>query len=159
MRLTKEVGQRALGRCYYDPINSKNVSVNDEHYYEVELEVRMPRGKQRKVSFLIRYTGNELIVKDGVNPQTRVPIYPVTRQVKKEAWMDDKECQLLNLSGYYRRRATKKSYCKDGVLRLPLYFDKEDLNKVIYLTIYPSIISDEEYLVIESNQIPISKQL
>lgn len=159
MRLTKEVGQRALGRCYYDPINSKNVSVNGEHYYEVELEVRMPRGKQRKVSFLIRYTGNELIVKDGINPQTHIPIYPVTRQVKKETWMDDKGCQLLNLSGYYRRRAAKKSYCKDGILRLPLYFDKEDLNKVMYLTIYPSIISDEEYLVIESNQIPINESL
>lgn len=158
MILSKEIGQRALGRCYYTPVVTKSVVLDDTMYYEVELEVRMPKGERKKTAFLVRMDKDKIIIRNTEDAERRLKLHIVTRQMKKEMWMIGREFDFWTLSIYFRRRSNQKIQCKNGVLRLPIYLDKEDLDKVIYLTVYPSLICGEEKLVIETDQLKIKEE-
>lgn len=158
----KIVGNKVLGHCYYSPIKCESVEIGGVKFQEVELKAKMPKGKIRQVAFLIRLKGKELLVKEVSNEETRIKLYPVNQELNEDDWLKEvdepeKELELLSLKDFYRRKANKRAFCRNGVFKLPVYFDKEDLDKMIYLSIYPSLIEGEERLVIDSSQMVLKK--
>lgn len=158
MLIAKEVGQRALGRCYSKPQGTRAVELFDTLYYEIELDVRMPRGEKRKIRFYLRVEKNEIYVRNAADGEYHVELHTVSNNSKIEDWMVNKEFDFWTMSAYYRAHSSSKVYCKKGILYLPIYLDKEDFNKAAYLRVYPSIIDGVEKVVIESFQLSVNEE-
>lgn len=170
----KIIGNKVLGHCYYSPIKCESVVVDGVKFQEIELKAKMPKGKIRQVAFLIRLENKELLFKEVLDDETKIKLYPVNQELKIEPWLNEngehvkkdnsvtdegneKELELLSLKDFYRRKASKRAVCRNGIFKLPVYFDKENLDKMIYLSIYPSLVDGEEQLVIDSSQIVLRK--
>ena len=155
--LNSKIGKSLLGRCAL-PYEVKDViCANGLSVYEIAVTYRSNYGpKNQKTSFYLAYDqkdGSCLRIETAPS-MNQLPLYVVQRKKQESFWkINGKDYCLVKPNKHYLKRFNSNIFFKKGVMEINLFFISENKPttkpKHVTLTIYPSVIDECEYLVIE----------
>lgn len=152
--MKNKIGRSLLGKISF-PVKVKKVEAT-KNEFEIELTYRSNFGQRNlKTTIGIEFNQDEgvLTFKPLHHLSTPLPLFLVqTEEVESYRLTDGEQFKLLKPNHYFSKRFETDIKCKKGIMTINLCFlhlENPNLFKTSKLELYPSVIHDREYLVIE----------
>lgn len=155
--MNNKIGKCLLGRCSL-PYEVKDVFVSEElSIYEITVTYRSNYGqKHQKTSFCLSYDHQQQFCLQITPSSTTedLPLYLVQKRKQQTFWnVNGKDYRLVKPNKHFLKQFNSNIFFKKGVMQINLFFTSlaqpTKRAKHVQLFAYPSIIEQQEWLVIE----------